>query len=52
MTIDRLTLSSRIRRTPFSDRLETVGVSGYTSYNHMLLATVFKSIEEDYWHLR
>lgn len=52
MTIHRLTLSSRIRRTPFNDRLETLGVSSYPSYNQMLLATALKSIEEDYWHLR
>ena len=28
-----------------------MGVKAYTVYNHMLLATVFESIEDDYWHL-
>jgi len=28
------------------------GVKGYTVYNHMLLATVYRSLEEDYHHLK
>lgn len=42
----------RVRRTPFTDRVEAAGVKGYTVYNHMLLPTAFRSLEEDYWHLR
>jgi len=44
--------SRRLRRTPFSDGNEAAGVKGYTVYNHMLLPTVFRSIEEDYRHLK
>ncbi len=44
--------SARIRRTPFSDRVEAAGVKGYTVYNHMLLPTMFRSLAEDYEHLR
>ena len=44
--------SRRVRRTPFSDGVEAAGVKGYTVYNHMLLPTVFRSVEEDYRHLK
>lgn len=44
--------SRRIRRTPFTDGVEAAGVKGYTVYNHMLLPTVFRSITEDYHHLK
>ncbi len=42
----------RLRATPFTARVEAAGVSNYTVYNHMLLPTVFKSLEEDYAHLK
>lgn len=48
----RISLSRRLRRTPFSDAVEAAGVKGYTVYNHMLLPTLFRSIEEDYHHLK
>ena len=44
--------SRRLRRTPFSDGVEAAGVKAYTVYNHMLLPTVFRSIVEDYHHLK
>ena len=44
--------SRRLRRTPFSQGVEAQGVSAYTVYNHMLLPTVFKSVVEDYHHLK
>ncbi|MBF9033569.1 dimethylsulfoniopropionate demethylase [Rhodobacterales bacterium HKCCE2091] len=44
--------SRRLRRTPFSDGVEAAGVRAYTVYNHMLLPTVFRSVEEDYRHLK
>jgi len=47
-----LSVSRRTRRTPFSARVEALGVKGYTVYNHTLLATVFRSVEEDYRHLK
>ncbi|MEM9552167.1 MAG: dimethylsulfoniopropionate demethylase [Pseudomonadota bacterium] len=48
----QLSLSRRLRRTPFSDGVEAAGVKGYTVYNRMLLPTVFESIEADYHHLK
>lgn len=44
--------SRRLRRTPFSQGVEAAGVKGYTSYNHMLLPTVFRTVQEDYRHLK
>lgn len=44
--------SRRLRRTPFSDGVEAAGVKAYTIYNHMLLPTVFESVEHDYHHLK
>ena len=44
--------SRRVRRTPFTEGVEAAGVKGYTVYNHMLLPTVFRSVEEDYRHLK
>ncbi|WP_101068003.1 dimethylsulfoniopropionate demethylase [Roseovarius salinarum] len=52
MTAPLLSPSRRLRRTPFSDGVEAAGVRAYTVYNHMLLPTVFRSIEEDYQHLK
>ena len=44
--------SRRLRRTPFSDGVEAAGAKAYTVYNRMLLPTVFRSVEEDYRHLK
>ncbi len=43
--------NQRVRSTPFTRRVDAAGVSAYTVYNHMLLATVFESLEADYEHL-
>ncbi len=51
MPIPLLSLSRRLRSTPYTPRIEALGVKAYTVYNHMLLATVFRSLEEDYQHL-
>ncbi len=46
-------MSRRIRRTPYTGRVEACGASGFTVVNHMLLPKAFRSsVEEDYWHLR
>ena len=42
----------RIRATPFTERVEAAGLSGYTVYNHMLLPTSFGSLEDNYRHLK
>lgn len=47
-----LSLTSRLRSTPYSQRLDTLGIQAYTVYNHMLLPTVYKSIREDCAHLK
>ncbi len=52
LSAPRLLTSRRVRQTPFSPRVEAMGVKGYTVYNRMLLASVFRSIEEDYRHLK
>ena len=44
--------SRRLRSTPYTDRIESQGVSSYTVYNHMLLPASFKSLESDYHHLK
>jgi len=46
-----LLISSRTRTTPFSSRVEACGVKAYMVYNHMLLPVIYRSLEEDYWHL-
>ena len=46
-----LTVSNRLRSTPYTSRNEALGVKAYTVYNNMLLPTCFRSDEEDYWHL-
>jgi len=48
-----LNMSRRIRRTPYTERVEASGVRGFSVVNHMLLPKAFQpSIEDDYWHLR
>ena len=50
---DGLNMSRRIRRTPYTSRIEKVGVRGFSVVNHMLLPKAFQpTVEEDYWHLR
>jgi dimethylsulfoniopropionate demethylase len=53
MSTSGLNMSRRIRRTPFTDRVEQHGVRGFSVVNHMLLPKAFApSVEEDYWHMR
>jgi dimethylsulfoniopropionate demethylase len=47
-----LAISRRTNRTPYSPRVEAEGVKSYTVYNHTLLPAVFRSLEEDYRHLK
>jgi len=47
-----LSISRRTRQTPFSARVNESGVKAFTVYNHMLLPTVFDSLENDYHHLK
>ena len=51
--MDDLNMSRRIRRTPYTDRVEQAGIRGFSVVNHMLLPKAFgPTLEEDYWHLR
>ncbi len=47
-----LSLTRRLRSTPFTSRIESYGIKSYTVYNHMLLPTQIVDVEDDYWHLR
>lgn len=48
----KLLSSRRLRRTPFTDRVEALGVRDFTVVNHMLLPKGFgRTVSEDYWHL-
>ncbi len=47
-----LNMSRRIRRTPYTDKVEAAGGSGFSVVNHTLLPKGFgRSVEEEYWHL-
>jgi len=47
-----LWVNTRVRSTPFSDRVESLGVQAYSVYNHMLLPLMFRSVVDDYRHLK
>ena len=47
-----ISLSRRLRETPFTPGVEAAGVKAYTVYNRMLLPTVFEDLETDYRHLK
>lgn len=52
MTV-RLAVSRRLRSTPYTPRIEALGVSDYSVVNHTVLPKGFgRSVEDDYWHLR
>ncbi|MEX0349637.1 MAG: dimethylsulfoniopropionate demethylase [Paracoccaceae bacterium] len=47
-----ISMSRRLRRTPFSEGVEAAGAKAYSVYNRMLLPTLFESVEADYRHLK
>ncbi len=47
-----ISFSRRLRKSPFHERVVEAGAKAFTSYNHMLLPTVFENLEADFWHLR
>ncbi len=51
MTQPLITFSRRLRETPFTGRILAGGAKSLTVYNHTLLPSWFRSMEEDYWHL-
>jgi len=53
MTAPCLQVSRRQRATPYTSRVETLGVSGFSVVNHTILPKGFqRSVQEDYWHLK
>lgn len=52
MASSQMWFNTRIRSTPYSDRIEALGVQAYSVYNHMLLPLAYRSVVEDYWHLK
>jgi len=51
--VPRLTVSRRQRSTPYTPRIEALGVSDYSIVNRTILPKGFgRTIEDDYWHLR
>ena len=44
--------SRRLRSTPYTSRIESQGVTAYTTYNHMLLPASFGNLEREYFHLK
>jgi len=47
-----VTPSRRVRRTPYTDGVYAAGVSVFTVYNRLLLATAFADMQEDCAHLK
>ena len=53
MSSPKLNVSRRIRATPYTSRVEALGVSGYSVVNHTILPKGFKkTVAEDYSHLK
>ena len=52
MKLTYLTSSIRIRRSPFNRRVETEGIKAFSVYNQMMIPQLFRSVEEDYVHLK
>lgn len=51
----KLTISSRVRPTPFTKLVESDKenpISAYSVYNHMILPAAFQDVVADYWHLK
>lgn len=49
----KLTISRRQRATPYTPRIEELGVSAYSIVNRTILPKGFRqTVDEDYWHLR
>ena len=53
MSGPRLLVSRRQRATPYTSRVEALGVSGFSVVNHTILPKGFgRTVAEDYWHLK
>lgn len=47
-----LAAGRRMRRTPYTSRVEALGCRVFSVYNHMLLPEVFRGDDADYLHLK
>ena len=52
MNLPYIVPTIRTRRTPFSKKIEAEGARAFSVYNHMMIPQFFKSLEEDYFHLK
>ena len=43
--------TTRLRRSPYYEATVADGVSGFTTYNHMLMPTSYGDEEVEYWRL-
>ena len=52
MKLPYLTSSIRVCRSLFNRRVEAEGVKSFSVNNHMMIPQFFRSVEEDYAHLK
>ncbi|MEM7282786.1 MAG: dimethylsulfoniopropionate demethylase [Pseudomonadota bacterium] len=53
MSSPKLQVSRRIRATPYTPRVEALGVSEFSVVNHSILPKGYqRSVVDDYWHLK
>jgi dimethylsulfoniopropionate demethylase len=52
MSSNQMWFNTRIRSTPYTDRIEALGVQAFSVYNHMLLPLAYRTVVDDYWHLK
>lgn len=46
-----ITISHRLRKSPYYEATLRWGAKAFTVYNHMLMPTIYESAEADYWNL-
>ena len=47
----QLTLSDRLRKSPYYEATLRAGAATFTIYNKMLMPTTYEGSEKDYWNL-
>ena len=46
-----ITLSDRLRKSPYYEATLRSGAQSFTIYNHMLMPVVYEGTDDDYWNL-
>ena len=46
-----ITLSDRLRKSPYYEATLRSGAKSFTIYNHMLMPVVYEGSDNDYWNL-